>query len=153
MILWRLTPAKHAATALDGQGAAKAGGRWNSMGLPAVYLSVEPATTILETLTTFTRATAPDGGFQLLKIDYTGSTQRLGLADLPQGWDKPDDAGISRPVGDLFLSQRAAGVLLIPSVVLKVAINAVLNPLHPDAAAARILESTSFSFDPRWPLK
>lgn len=153
MILWRLTPARWEASALDGVGASVFGGRWNSKGVLAVYLSLDPATTILETLTTFTRATAPTEGYRLLKVEYDGSVHQPPIRSLPTQWDRPDDASAARVFGDAFLRSSMAGVLLVPSVFLKSATNALLNPLHADRAKAKVVESLEFSFDPRWPLK
>ncbi|MBV8062439.1 MAG: RES family NAD+ phosphorylase [Nevskia sp.] len=153
MILWRLTPRRWEASALNGVGSSLAGGRWNSKGLLAVYLSTDAATTVLETLTTFSRATAPPEGYRLLKVSYEGSSYEPPLASLPRQWDRPDDASAARAFGDAFLRANSAGLLLVPSVFLKSAINAVLNPLHPDAAHARVIGIEDFSFDPRWPLK
>ncbi len=153
MILWRLTWARHQATALDGIGARFAGGRWNSKGRAAVYLSLESATAVLETLTTFTALTAPAEGYRLLKVDYQGSVYEPRVSSLPPLWDRADDPSAARVFGDAFLGAQTAGVLLVPCAFLKSANNAVLNPLHPDAAKAKVIESIEFSFDPRWPLK
>lgn len=152
MILWRLVPEPFADTALDGRGAAVNGGRWNSPGRRAGYLSVEPSTTVLEALTTFAYTNLPRWRYVLLRVEYTGSVETLDASTLPRGWDRQDDATLARPAGDAFLSEGRAGVLLVPSVVLPVALNAVLNPLHVDAAQARIVEKRGFTFDPRWPV-
>jgi RES domain-containing protein len=48
LVAWRLDRAIFALTWDSGEGAYRAGGRWNSRGVRAVYCSVDPATTILE---------------------------------------------------------------------------------------------------------
>ena len=48
LVAWRLDRAGFAANWDGGQGAFRAGGRWNSRGVPAVYTSLDPATAILE---------------------------------------------------------------------------------------------------------
>jgi len=48
LVAWRLDDAKHGATWDSGEGAFRAGGRWNSKGVRAVYCSLDPATAILE---------------------------------------------------------------------------------------------------------
>lgn len=48
LVVWRLDAAEHAATWDRGEGAYRAGGRWNSRGVRAVYCSVDPAAAILE---------------------------------------------------------------------------------------------------------
>jgi RES domain-containing protein len=48
LVGWRLDAAVHAGGWDSGEGAYRAGGRWNSRGVRAVYCSVDPATAILE---------------------------------------------------------------------------------------------------------
>jgi RES domain-containing protein len=48
LVAWRLDQAGFAATWDGGEGAFRAGGRWNSRGVRAVYTSLDPATAILE---------------------------------------------------------------------------------------------------------
>lgn len=153
MILWRLVPAPLEKTALDGVGAALHGGRWNSKGLPAVYLSVDSATTILETLTTFSRSTEPPDGYRLLQVEYLGSVFEPLTTLLPANWDRHDDASAARTFGDQFLRASEAGVMLVPCAFLKSAMNAVLNTNHPDAVKAKVTSASDFRFDPRWPIR
>ena len=48
LVAWRLDRDIYAATWDSGDGAHRAGGRWNSRGVRAVYCSADPATAILE---------------------------------------------------------------------------------------------------------
>jgi len=48
LVGWRLDTAALAATWDSGEGAYRAGGRWNSKGVRAVYCALDPATAILE---------------------------------------------------------------------------------------------------------
>lgn len=48
LVAWRLDQAEHGLTWDSGEGAYRAGGRWNSKGIRAVYCSIDPATAILE---------------------------------------------------------------------------------------------------------
>lgn len=45
---WRVDAAEHAKTWDSGEGAFRAGGRWNGKGVRAIYCSLDPATAILE---------------------------------------------------------------------------------------------------------
>ena len=47
---WRLTKTKYLSTAWDGAGARRAGGRWNSPGVPVVYTSETLALALVEIL-------------------------------------------------------------------------------------------------------
>lgn len=48
LVAWRIDIARFAAAWDSGEGAWRAGGRWNARGVRAVYCSVDPATAILE---------------------------------------------------------------------------------------------------------
>jgi RES domain-containing protein len=48
LVAWRLDQASVGATWDSGEGAYRAGGRWSSKGVRAVYCSIDPATAILE---------------------------------------------------------------------------------------------------------
>jgi len=48
IVAWRLDQAAHSPTWDSGEGAFRLGGRWNSVGVRAVYCSIDPATAILE---------------------------------------------------------------------------------------------------------
>lgn len=48
LVAWRLDTAVYGATWDRGEGAYRAGGRWNSRGVRAVYCTIDPATAILE---------------------------------------------------------------------------------------------------------
>jgi RES domain-containing protein len=48
LVAWRLDQAVFAPSWDSGEGAFRAGGRWNSRGVRAVYASLDPATAILE---------------------------------------------------------------------------------------------------------
>jgi len=48
LVAWRLDKKKYGKSWDSGEGAYRAGGRWNSRGVRAVYCSIDPATAILE---------------------------------------------------------------------------------------------------------
>lgn len=48
LVAWRLDRAVHAPEWSSGEGAYRAGGRWSSRGVRAVYCAIDPATAILE---------------------------------------------------------------------------------------------------------
>ena len=48
LLAWRLDQATHGAGWDSGEGSFRLGGRWNSVGVRAVYCSIDPATAILE---------------------------------------------------------------------------------------------------------
>ncbi len=116
---WRLDEAAFAATWDSGEGAYRAGGRWNSKGLRAVYCSTDPATAILEV--------AVHKGFKALDtvahvltaalIGEPASAYVVDSASVPNpNWLRPGmpSAG-QQAFGDALLAQHR--VVLIPSAV------------------------------------
>jgi len=149
-----MTPAAHADRALAGASAALRGGRWNSKGMPAVYASLDAATTVLETLATIDPADAPEGGFRLLQLELPDDAPLLEpkLTALPEGWDLAEKTAEVQEFGDAFLRSGKELVMIVPGATLSESRNAVINPSHPRAGEIKIARSRKFSFDPRWPL-
>lgn len=155
MILWRLSAARHAKEALSGEGAALRGGRWNSRGIKAVYASLDPATTVLEALTTFDAALVPAGGYRLLKLVVPEVAEIIepALGEFPRGWADWESPDAARAYGDAFLKSGRGLVLIVPCAALPQAKNALISLAHPRASEIAVAESFPFEFDPRWPLK
>ena len=96
---WRITSEKHAGAAFDGEGAEEYGGRFNSVGTPAVYTSESVSLATLELL-------AKAGGRQRLSGQVVlpvtfGESRAVAYdeKDLPEGWD-------ARPYGPASQSGR-----------------------------------------------
>ena len=86
MILYRLTKTKYLSTAWTGYGAKEAGGRWNSVGVSMVYVSVTASLTMLETLVHLHAAQIMDS-FTLLSIDVPDELiQSANMDELPDNW-------------------------------------------------------------------
>lgn len=147
MRLWRLTRAAHAASPLSGQGAAMAGGRWNSPGVRVAYTSTSRPLAVLEMLVHVTRDTVPPD-MTLVPIDlpdrWIGQPEKL-----PPDWlDLPFSAG-ARALGDTWVRAARSVALLVPSVVLPAERNVLINPAHPQIRRARVLSPEPFAFDRR----
>ena len=66
---------------------------------------------------------------------------------LPDGWRQRED--LCRPVGDAWLADAATPLLRVPSAIVEVDRNFLLNPLHPDAKRIDIAEIIPFPWDER----
>ncbi|MGH7535750.1 MAG: RES family NAD+ phosphorylase, partial [Gemmatimonadales bacterium] len=84
MRVWRLARAVH--RALDGKGARRAGGRWNSPGVPVVYTSGTLSLAVLELLVHTDRDLVP-GDLRAFEIEVGSVTPSiLDVARLPADW-------------------------------------------------------------------
>jgi RES domain-containing protein len=138
VLAWRLCRSPYAD--LLGDGARRFGGRWNSPGWPVVYAASNPALAVLEVRVHLDLP--PD----LLPDDYVLVTIDLGdlsVEDLAQMPAAP------RTFGDTWLQEQRTPVLRVPSAIVPESPNLLLNPAHPEAPTARILDTRRFTFDPR----
>lgn len=148
MLVWRLTRRPYAD--LDGHGGRSTDGRWHSRGQPIVYCASTAALAVLEVRVHLDLAPdeLPDD-YVLMKIAVPDDLERqtIGVAELPVGWQR--DAELSRAVGDRWLARRVTALLQVPSAIVAVEQNVLLNARHPAAARLAIEEIQPFGWDPR----
>ena len=150
IVAWRLTKARHAAIAFDGEGARLEGGRWNPKGIHAIYLSDHPALAALEAFIHLKGAvTKIEFVMYRVEIPIEVPVLELTVADLPAGWRNEPPSPGTMAVGEKWVQEGKATVLKVPSVRVPAAANLVLNPRHKDFSKIRIGQAEKFSFDPR----
>ncbi len=147
MTVWRVTRGVYAATALSGEGAARAGNRWNSRGVRVAYTSTSRALAVLEMLVHVTRETIPEDTV-LLPIDVPDHLVTE-LKHLPKGWDEFPYREASKAAGDRWVKEKSSAALLVPSAVLRPEKNVIINPMHPDFPHVRILKPETKALDRR----
>ena len=146
MVIWRI--GNHAD--LSGAGGLRSSGRWHRRGAPVVYLAEHPALAMLEVLVHFELAPGevPDG-YMLLEVGFPddGSIRVLKDSELPDGWR--EHRALTQGIGGDWLASGASALLGVPSAVMPKSRNYLLNPRHPDAAAAVIESVSRVPFDQR----
>lgn len=144
---WRIVPEARLASAFNGEGARRHGGRWNSPGHAVVYCSSSRALAALEILVHLNpRLTIRYVIFQIefperLVEDATG-------LKFAAGWDAEPPGAASMRVGDNWIREGRSAVLAVPSVLTGEP-NYLLNPAHRDFPAVRIARPEMFTFDRR----
>lgn len=132
MILYRLTKTKYLSTAWTGYGAKEAGGRWNSVGIPMVYVSETASLTMLETLVHLHAAQILEY-FTLLRIDVpVDQIQIADMDELPDNWADEDAPPELAEYGDAWCFSKDSIALRVPSALSPVEYNYLLNPELPD---------------------
>jgi RES domain-containing protein len=147
MRLWRIASARF--PALDGEGARLYGGRWNSIGLPAVYTSEHASLAVLEKLVWTDPEDVP-ADLVLYGIDLPddASIERMDWAPLPADWAESGSAACVR-VGDEWLTSARSLALVVPSAVMSMDHNVLLNPRHPMMHRVEVAVREPFAFDLR----
>ncbi len=149
MECWRITSTKRSTTAFDGEGARRVGGRWNSVGVPAVYVSEHLSTAVLEILV---HADPSDlvAPFVAIAIELPDDVlQRVPVGTLPPDWRDTPTPVTSQAFGDTWLLAATALGLIVPSAVIPECVNVIINPRHPAMTRMKELRRMPFSFDPR----
>lgn len=148
-VLWRLMKPEHA-PGLDGEGARLVGGRWNSPGVPVVYCSESLALAVLESFVHLPPAMR--GAARLPEM----TAVKLALPEDATLWEPeeaelPDltDPEACREFGDAWLAAARTLALAVPSAVVPLERNVLINPAHPEAVGIAMLAEAPFRFDRR----
>ena len=146
---WRITKAKHAATAFSGGAAKTFGGRWNSPGTAIVYTAGSVSLAILEMLV---HLQAPDlmKRYVVFEVAFDASlVTAIDPATLPKPWRRSPAPRTAQQVGDTWAATGHSAVLQLPSVIVPSEWNYLLNPAHPDFAKITMGPKKPIRIDPR----
>jgi RES domain-containing protein len=146
---WRIASRSYAHTAFTGEGAAKSPGRWNRLGVPVVYLAEHLSTGILEVLV-HVDDRAHLTAFAAIEVEIPDPHVEE-LSELPPDWRQlPEPYPESTQALGLewALSLRSLA-LRVPSAVVPVEFNLLLNPRHPAMREVRTGEPQPLFLDPR----
>jgi RES domain-containing protein len=145
---WRLTKTKYLATAWDGEGARRSGGRWNGVGTAVVYTSATLSLGLTETLVHIPSGVLP--AFTAIPIEFDEALVTiLEPEDVPTDWNINPPPASTQAIGDAWVAAAGSAVLRVPSVVVPVEYNYVVKPNHTDFARVRIGAPVPFPFDRR----
>ena len=146
---WRIVNNKHAATAFSGEGARLYGGRWNSVGVPMVYVSEHRSLGALEILVHI-RPLALRAAYRAFFAEWDDAlVEALPAESLPSEWRMEPPGIATMRIGDLWARERRSAVLAVPSVLIPEERNFVMNPVHPDFARISIHDRGEFVLDAR----
>ncbi len=146
MLAYRLCGISYPAS--SGEGAKRFGGRWNPVGIPAVYAAESRALCVLERLVHLVRLPI-DEAFTEIHIPDDVSTATVDPCDLPEGWDNPVETSATQLVGGEILADGKAAVIRVPSIVVPGECCVILNPNHPEFKLIRFEPPIPFRYDHR----
>ena len=149
MRAWRICKRRYADTAFNGEGAFRYGGRWNSHGVPVVYLGGNPSIAALEIIVNIDDSEdlyrIP---YALIPVDFDESLVSR-VETLPADWRQDPPPPSTAKIGDEWFRSRRSALLEVPSAVIPVERNFILSPLHEAFAQIKIGEPQKFEFDSR----
>jgi RES domain-containing protein len=148
--LWRISKRKYADTAFSGEGARRVGGRWNSRGQGMVYAS---GTLSLAALEVLVHMEVEDVATMLASIEVDVPLEveidRVEVGQLPVDWRISPAPFALTEIGDRWFRSGTTAILAVPSVVIPIEYNYLINPSHSDFAKLMLGSPQPFELDPR----
>ncbi|TDQ08604.1 RES family NAD+ phosphorylase [Pedobacter metabolipauper] len=148
MLLYRISLCKRARD-LSGTGAKLFGGRWNSIGVPMLYLAGSRALAALEVLAHLTAIQDPEdfciGVFEV----PDKSIGEIEKTFLPVNWNSYPAPSVLKATGNAFIRSNQHLLLKVPSAIVEDEYNYIVNVNHPLFGTIKIKEVKSFIFDKR----
>jgi len=135
------------AKSLDGEGAFRNGGRWNSKGTRVLYTSGSIALATLEVLV-HTDGVPIKKGMSIIKLSFPTDSICENI-ELPKGWNHKPAKQATKEIGDAHMKSKKWLAIKVPSIVIEEEFNYLLNPLHERFNEVKIISIKPFNFDSR----
>ncbi len=150
MASWfRICQSHRAATAMDGEGSRLFGGRWNPVGVKAVYLAESRALAALEILV-HASAEAMRLEWSVFEVKVPDElVDTVETKDLPQDWNSHPFSLSARQLGAGWLAGRFNAAIRLPSAIIPEEHTLMLNPLSGRISKLVISKPRDFLFDTR----
>jgi len=143
--IWRITATKHIDTVFSGVGGLYASGRWHPQGYKISYTSESLA---LASLEVFVHSETTDIPLACVSAIIPDRTPILEVTDLPINWQDVSAYPVLQKIGLNWLQAMEYPVLKVPSAIIPVESNYLINPEHPDLEL-RTEQVLTFQFDRR----
>lgn len=147
--VWRIIHESTLKTAFSGDGSHKHGGRWNSRGYRVIYVADSLALATLEIL-------VHGVPYETLKRFYCipakipeDLIEQVNQKKLSANWRKDPPPATLQKIGNKWVKDNQSAVLKVPSAVIPVEFNYMINPKHPDVSKIKIGPKQRHALDVR----
>jgi len=129
-------------------------GRWNSLGRYVIYFGGSLALSCLEKLvhTPGTSLYTGDSSVTIAEVPDRLPVKEVTLKELVKldpDWNKVINYPITQAIGDTWLQSLETAVLKVPSAIIEMEYNYLVNPAHPDFNKIKFVAVNKFTFDNR----
>lgn len=149
MVVYRVANVKYKDTTLSGIGAEQAGGRWNEVGTRAVYCSENASLALLEYYVHSDNIAFLPKNILVAKIKFPDDFIIEELKDLPKRWSQYPYSSKTISVFTELAKDRNIFALRVPSTIVGVESNIILNPLYKEFGKVEIIEFIQLPIDER----
>lgn len=145
MNIYRITTPNYTKLTASGRAA-----RWNKNGEFVIYAASSIALACLENIVHRNKKGLL-GDFRILTIEIPKkvSAKKVELHDLPEGWSDKNNFEICQEITTSWLENLESCILIVPSVIISLEKNYLINPQHPDFKYIKLLSVEEFTFDNR----
>jgi RES domain-containing protein len=131
MEIWRICLQKHELTAFSGDDGLYAAGRWHPKGLPIIYTASSLALATLELLVPLESSQIPLVAIRVIIPDDL-EIETVDRNILPANWQEIAAYPQLQEIGKKWLEGHKTPILKVPSSIVPVEFNYLLNPAHSD---------------------
>ena len=149
MVVYRITNLKFKDSTLSGNGAEKVGGRWNEVGTPAVYCSENISLALLEYYIHSENIAYLPKEILVAKIEFPSDFVIEELKELPEGWNQYPYSAQTTAIFTQLSKDRNFFALRVPSSIVGLESNFILNPLYKDFGKVEVIEFIHLPVDER----
>jgi RES domain-containing protein len=149
MIVYRVANVKYQDQTLSGIGAEKVGGRWNSIGTRAVYCSENISLALLEYYVHSVNIEFLPKEILIAKIQFPDEFLIEELKELPERWNQYPYSSKTTGIFTNLAKDRNRFALRVPSAIVSLESNIILNPLFKDFGKVEVIEFIELPIDER----
>lgn len=149
MIVYRVANVKYQDLTLSGIGAEKVGGRWNNVGTRAVYCSENISLALLEYYVHSVNIVFLPKKILVAKIHFSDELIIEELKKIPEEWSHYPYSSKTTEVFSELAKDRNFFALKVPSTIVGLESNIILNPLYKDFGKVEVIEFIEIPIDER----
>lgn len=149
MIVYRVANAKYKDATLTGIGAEKVGGRWNEVGTRAVYCSENISLALLEYYIHSENTANLPKNVLVAKIEFPDDFSVATLQKVPERWNQYPYSSKTTTVFSSLAKSNHFFALKVPSTIVPLEHNIILNPLFKEFGKVEIIEFLDLPIDDR----
>ena len=149
MLVYRIANLKYKDSTLSGIGAEKVGGRWNEVGTRAVYCSENISLALLEYYVHSENIALLPKEILVAKIEFPDEFIIEKLKDLPEKWNQYPYSSKTATVFTELAKDREFFALKVPSTIVGLEHNIILNPLYKEFGRVEVIEFFILPIDER----
>jgi RES domain-containing protein len=149
MIVYRVANVKYKEETLSGLGAEKVGGRWNKVGTRSVYCSENISLALLEYYVHSENIANLPKSILIAKIEFPDNFEIDELEELPERWNQYPYSSKTTEIFSNLAKSRDFFALKVPSTIVGLESNYILNPLYKEFGKVEILEFIELPIDQR----